>query len=666
VLWDWAMGQVFFNIWFRWSVVVCGWLTVAGLVGCGRQPAGGPALGALGGTVLLSSPPDGNHAGITVYIPGTSFQARTAQDGSYVITGLGSGRYQVYAEHAQAKAQTVGFAQVDSQIHSPTNPSLLPTIILEPNPLTGPPAAASAAAYGSVRGSVFLEGLESSDGVRVRIEGTRFLTAAEADGSFRFPLVDPGDYTLSFERRGYESTTETIRVEVGRETVVGEIPMLRDEPEASGLNSGFPGRSALQPTNTTAPLQRSFLSGNRSIVGQVEVVGSGGIRPADVEGITVAIENTDYVELPDQRGSFRFAQLPAGVYKVLASLAGAEPQSALVDLTQESTARVNFRFAPGTPSESDGQLTITGQVVTLTPEGDAIPVLGASVALSNTAVMGMTGDNGEFRLDRAPASALTILVTKEGFADLATALDAPASGEAMVDAGRLELKPKTDGPRVTGTNPVEGSGNVVVGETLPIQIRFSRPMDATTLLPAVRVFPDTDYRLYLGANQHPQADDSTLVIELDNRNDQRPIRFNAAYEVSIGTTATDREGRSLRSDFALNFRTGGFGVVGTTPADGSQDVNFGGGSSFFIQFNTRLRPESVREGTIQIRPRPDTTPQFLISEDPRTGWTTVKVTTRLAENREYAVSVSRGIRAANGQSLSPYRFSFRTARSRGR
>jgi hypothetical protein len=238
----------------------------------------------------------------------------------------------------------------------------------------------------------------------------------------------------------------------------------------------------------------------------------------------------------------------------------------------------------------------------------------------------------------------------------------PEAGQNQLDVGQLELRPRVNSPRVISSFPLPGQSNVPVGMALPVILRFSRGMDPATLLPAVRVFPDSDFRLHLGPNSHPDSDEATLVIEILNTDDRRPIRFNTAYEVSVSTAATDREGNPLAETYTLNFRTGGFSVIATDPANGEQQAPFGASIGITLEFNTRIRPESVRDGNIQIRPRPDTSPQFSLIEDPVTGWTTVRILTRLLPNRQYSVTVGRGVRAANGAPLtnSPYRFTFRT------
>lgn len=50
-------------------------------------------VGTLSGKALLQNAPNNDHTGITVFIPGTSFSAITAADGSYTISNVPSGTY---------------------------------------------------------------------------------------------------------------------------------------------------------------------------------------------------------------------------------------------------------------------------------------------------------------------------------------------------------------------------------------------------------------------------------------------------------------------------------------------------------------------------------------------------------------------------------------------
>jgi hypothetical protein len=639
-------------------------VVAAFLVGCGGG-SGDHKAGIITGKVLLAGANEAEHGGIIVYVPGSSFQARTAADGAWQITGLSAGAYEVFAEHPSAPAKRLGNAEIPRNRRQAQIPVELLPVILERSEEAAAAAAPSRDAFGSLRGVVLLENLESSDGVRIRVLGTRFVTAAESDGTFRFPLIDAGDYTIELSRPGYMTTTETVRVEGGRETVIGEVALLQEDDPPAVPPFQMTARAGSVP-NTGAVAGQSQLTGSRSIVGLVEFGATeAGERP-DFSDVTVAIENTDFLVVPDERGAFRFAQLPPGVYKILAVLGASNtPQVAIADVTLESTARVRFRFEVDGSTNLQQVIQLTGEVTTMEADGARVPVPAASVSLAGIPGATITtGLDGEFFFPNTPATQVSLVVTKEGFEDLTTAVDL-TNRIGDVDLGEVVLQRRIDSPRVLSTSPFEGDRDVAVGMALPILIRFSKPMAAESLLPAVRVFPDTDFRLYLGANQHPQSDDSTLVIELLNDDERRPIRFSSVYEIGVSRSATDREGNPLREDFLLTFRTGGFGVVATNPVSGAREVRPGSGQAIEISFNTRLRPESARDGNISIRPRPDTQPQFSFSEDPRTGWTTVRIITRLAENRSYTVSIGRGVRASNGQSLSqaPFEFSFRTGRN---
>lgn len=63
-------------------------------------------LGAINGVAILEGHP-ADSAGIDVYVPGTSFLAKTADDGSFHLSGVPAGTYDVYADAPGHKRATV-------------------------------------------------------------------------------------------------------------------------------------------------------------------------------------------------------------------------------------------------------------------------------------------------------------------------------------------------------------------------------------------------------------------------------------------------------------------------------------------------------------------------------------------------------------------------------
>jgi Fe(3+) dicitrate transport protein len=115
---------------------------------------------------------------------------------------------------------------------------ILPILLLLPGPLEGalaPPASdPGPGGDGRVAGTVVAaETGIPIPGVRVEVEGTRFRTATDSRGYFSLTglPIDGGEISLLFERMGFDSRTERIRLEQGA-TVRVQVEL---EPRAVAL-----------------------------------------------------------------------------------------------------------------------------------------------------------------------------------------------------------------------------------------------------------------------------------------------------------------------------------------------------------------------------------------------------------------------------------------------
>src|SRR5262249_49455060 len=67
------------------------------------------------GTVLLSEAGQLGHSGIIIYVGGTSHEARTAENGTYTISGVEPGTYTVMAEKNGFQQQSLGRVVINEQ-----------------------------------------------------------------------------------------------------------------------------------------------------------------------------------------------------------------------------------------------------------------------------------------------------------------------------------------------------------------------------------------------------------------------------------------------------------------------------------------------------------------------------------------------------------------------
>lgn len=643
-------------------LVVWVWLALAAcfvLGGCERK-AQAPAAaskdttGYLSGLAMLSDQPEGGHAGIQIYLGGTSFSARTDENGRYLIGGIPKGTYSVMAEKSAYASAAIGKAEVIPGVHTAEKPLVMDTEILE-RTTTG--TATGGKEFGSLAGQVLLNGATTNEGVRVRLDGTQIVTVTDEIGVYRFLNVDPGHYVVSFSHPRYRSATAVTTVEAGREALVDDV-VLQPTGQAPVAVAATPSPTPLEE------IQVSALSGDRTIQGGVELLDAEGNPITDYTRATVSIDNSDYVVTPNAQGRFRFENLKPGMYTVLAVLDGGTPSSQTVDVTQLEVADIKFRLGgPSADAQTTGTATIIGRVVLPDAQGEPQPDAGGvRVSIIGTQSVASSARNGTFRIENVPVGTYSIEAAMEDY-EAARQDGVVLESGAVMDVGDLILEPKRDYPRVVSTTPKNGATNVEVSHDLIVQVKFSKKMNTDAVKSSVLIEPAANTQYFMGRGEHELADDDNLVIVFSNQDERSPIRFNENYRFTIVRTAADTDGTEMREDYRFSFRTGNPGVISTYPANGSTNQMVDQlQNQVRISFNTKIKTERLDDSDFRISPRTDQDLQISSFEDPRTGWTTLMLRTRFVEDTNYSITVGRSVRAFNGAPLgnTPYTFRFRT------
>lgn len=632
------------------------------LSGCENAPAPVAILGnvptsnqaaVVEGTVLLSDPdPATSHAGILVYVPGTSFQARTAQNGSYTLNLATSGAIELMAERFGYKPATVDLISPDPALHTPEKPLQVRTAILD----RADPKQAAKQEMVNAQGQVFLQGQEASGGVRVQVQGTDFVTVSGEDGSYRFVNLPAGRYRFTYSRSGFlPYTTEEIAVAPGADVVLPDTAL-----ELAVANGSTTPTEELVPDVREQPMEAAKLAGDRSIAGQVTLVDEANNERTDFNQAVVAINDSDIVAEVDEQGRFLISNLPSGVYGVIGRYQGGQPVQIPVDLVNQQTASVQMRLSTAPPPPTVG--TLAGRVVLPPVEGVSPPAVGARIAVAGSQLAATSGSDGTFTITDVPEGTKELVVTLEGYEALKLPGVVVTASQATA-VGDLVLLPEVDNPRVVGTLPPPGTTNIPVGLDIVIQVKFNKKMNPLTVPESVVLEPPVAATMFLGQGTHPLATDENLVVVLSSLGQEKPIRFKQRYRLIIRETATDLDGIPLKQPYAMNFTTGAPGIIGTRPANGARGVYVDQYTQpVLIDFNTRLDPRTVDSDHIRVRPDNGMSVNVGMTEDPVTGWTTVRVATNWQPETNYSVTVGRGVRAANGQPLgnTPFTLRFRT------
>ncbi len=581
----------------------------------------------------VTKPAESDHSGILIFCAGTSYLAYSDEGGSYSITGVPPGRYHLRAQHSDYKPVDIADVTLVEGVDDPAKAVRLPERRLEPRESPGRRADRILC---SIAGVVRLRDAENHSGIVVRAVGTDFRTVTDAAGFYQLLRLDPGQYTLVFEKEGYKEVRQAVRLESAdlglQENPVYLEPLL-DAASARTLSGTVVFRDRENKPVSSPP------------------------------GSLVYIEGTTLLVVPNADGSFRFEGLSPARYTVTALAPGfLSRDRAEADLTQAAEVSVTLTLE-SVETKTSATGVLTGRVLKDEPQD---PLAGTVVGLVETGAMAMTDASGGYVFPNVPAGVYTLVAQCDGYKP--GALEQVIVGEGQqAQAVDLILEKRRDFPRILFTVPANGTENVVIREVVPLQVRFSKKMKPESLRAAFAVEPKVAYRLYTG-REHAQSDYDRLYVELYGFGPpETSLRFHTTYSVMISTAATDEENLPLEQPYRFSFRTGRASVVGTQPGDGARDV-FLDQALFrlIIYFNAPLDPNTLTPDKIRIRPLVGNVPQLALVTNPRTGWSEVTVATNWEKGVRYTVTLNSGIRTVDGSSISnlPYTFSFTTSAGR--
>jgi hypothetical protein len=633
------------------------------LTGCDSRPVS-TALGSLAGIATLSEADAATgHAGILVYLAGTPFQARTDQQGRYRIDGIPAGSYDLIAEKAGYQGQIIEGLLINPDLHTTSAPLQPADSLLDKAPIE---TVGTSPTLGTVTGEVLLEGMPGENGgVRIEVDGTPFVTVSGNDGKYRMPNVEPGSYTLSYFRDGYlPFTSENVDITTGV-NVVPDVALQLMQPgdpvSAGSVAESMAARAATPPEGQQEPPPGP--DEVRTIVGIVELRDAAGQVVSDYSNVTVAINGTNLVADINDQGQFRFDNLTSGTYTLIGTIPDGPVVQIPVDLITQRVASVSVRLLEGDAGSGPGG-TIRGRVILVDPDDEPMDdASGVKVAVNGTEVMATTAADGVFTLTGVPAGTYTLSATRDKYTPGEVA-GVEVTAAAPVDVGEIRLVMDVDRPRVLSTSPENNERDVVVGFDLPITVKFSDRMNAASVRDAISLTPSNPFTAAIGRGTGPGADDDTLVITLSNDSAEAPIRFGDTYRVTIAATAANMDGVTMEEPYSFSFRTDKPGVIQVTPENGANQVYLDQIEfPVMFTFNTRLDPDSINSKNFRVRPDDGRSVSVTHTNSDANGWTTVRVATMWQPDTAYTVTVSRRVKASNGQTLgnTPYTLRFRTA-----
>ncbi|MBW2138768.1 MAG: carboxypeptidase regulatory-like domain-containing protein, partial [Deltaproteobacteria bacterium] len=313
-------------------------------------------VGSISGQVQLEGETD--HAGIHVYVPGTSFDASTDSSGNFTIFNVPEGTYDLRASKQNFGTITMKDVPVEPEQETSLDVLILPSVV------------------GSVAGTVWLQGETDYTGVLVTLRkdaGTTYLTTTDAQGNYAFQDIPVGDYELEVAMPGFIPKSSSISIATG--------------------------------SNGQAPILLNINTSKGALAGTVTKDNFG-----DYSGILVALAGTQYQAVTDSSGIYTINDIPQGSYTVFMK---AEGYGALrIEDVQITAGKTTTQDGSLTASEGEAFGSIVGTATYLGQEshgGISVKVEGTDIPLVGT------DTNGGFIISNVPAGTCKLLFTQANY-----------------------------------------------------------------------------------------------------------------------------------------------------------------------------------------------------------------------------------------------------------
>ncbi len=354
-------------------------------------------LGTIKGKALIDK--QSEHYGIDVYIPGTSYIAKTAQDGSFSIINVPEGTYSVRFEksgYVSVMNDDVKLVCIDDK-ESPE--TILNDVVL-------------ISSIGTVQGKAIFDGQSNHTGISIKLENAdksrNYEASTSSDGSYVINDVVPGTYRVIASYSGYLAQTGSyFTVEPATVTNVSESIVL--------------------------------LSNCGTIKGSASRV-----NVDDKSGIAILIKDKNssnsFSVLTDENGQFQ-KKVKIGEYSVTVSYPGYAAKSMDITVLENSTTDASFEpLLPNSGTIEGKSNSPEEQVSILSSDGTPVATV-------------MSGQDCLYRFENVPTGTYSIKFSKTGFASFIASDIAITPASAVTVNGEML---KSSFGSVSGTSSSEG------------------------------------------------------------------------------------------------------------------------------------------------------------------------------------------------------------------
>jgi hypothetical protein len=460
--------------------------------------------GSISGTVTIvgrDGKPIEDRTGIDVYVPGTSYFAKTDAKGAFVLSSIPQGYYHIRAEKSGFSFEERSQIAVVSEKDTPLSESF--TIYF---------------GYGTVTGQALLrDGSTDSlacDGITVllsnTITGMTYNTVSNTAGTYSVANVEPGPYIALFSKDGYVSQSlDGISVE---------------------------GAKIAKLQAVTLPITGGTVSGSVKAKDMVDFGGSMIVARNDVSG---KIFSTSTIA----DGTWSINPISPGTYTITATRSGFGTQSLRGVAIVTSASLTNLEFPTLVPATG----TITG---TVSLEGAAsFEGIGVTIRKSDDATQSfsaITDKSGTWYFSGLKPATWLVLFSKDGWlSGVGTSVTLISDEVATAPAVLLG----SSKARLSGTATLESgsdSAGIAILATGDLGKTASTVTDATGHWALAGLEPDS-YRV--------QATKDGFVTSLSD-----PVSLSAGGAVSDIAQTLKVSSRSLVGKIKLEGSTAASGV----------------------------------------------------------------------------------------------------------
>lgn len=361
--------------------------------------------GTLTGKAVMNDKTD--HTGIDVYVPGTSYLAKTDSVGNFTIYNLPEGNYKIRIEK-----------------YNYTFTEVADIVILEEQTTTLPDTQTIYFGYGTVSGSAFLLGETDHTGINILLKSvdtdlTYNITTDNA-GTYYLSNIAPGNYSALLSKAGFQNTQiDTISVAGSKNTILDSVFL-------------------------------KTIGGN--ISGKATVKGA-----TDHSGIMILAENKEttktYSVNTNTSGEFIIENMKAGIYLLRASKVGYSTKMIDNVVVEVGSNIENIVFPELTVSTG----TITGKIIL---EGAAsyegIQVLANSTVEATLSYNTITNAQGIFILSDVKPGKYLLLMSKDGYITN-NSVQAEILSDEIKSTADVVLKSSSG--KISGTITLESNDN---------------------------------------------------------------------------------------------------------------------------------------------------------------------------------------------------------------